>query len=63
MSLNAGFQIRKSLLRAAGSRNSEFLAALFVVRNEELFKLFEQSLAHIAYGSQVLVIVGMNSNA
>ena len=63
MSLNAGFQIRKSLLRPAGSCNSEFLAALFVIGNEEVFKLFEQSLAHIVYGSQVLVIVGMNSNA
>jgi hypothetical protein len=50
VSLDTGFEKGQGLLRPTGSRYSEFLAALLVIRDEERLKLVEQGHAHIVDG-------------
>jgi hypothetical protein len=62
-SLNASLEKLKSLLRATGTSYLKFLAALFVVRNEELFELRQHCLANVVNRFEVFMIVGMNRDA
>jgi hypothetical protein len=56
-------EIAECFFRTAGIRNFEFLAALLVVRDEERFDLRQQGLAHVGYGDEILVFVGMDRGA
>src|SRR5205823_6019826 len=63
MRLGARLQEFYRLARTAGARHLEFLAALLVVGNEKLLQLIEKRLAHILDGFQVLMVVGVDSDA
>jgi hypothetical protein len=54
---------RRPFFRTAGLSNLEFLTALLIIRDEELFDLRQKGLAHVGNGSEILVFVRMDRRA